>query len=499
MSHTRPTLCIWQQNINKPDSAQHNMLSKVLTTACEVIAIQEPYLDRMRLMRSTAHWRVHYPTVWDPDTAGRVRSVILVSKQLSTNAWSPITVPHPDITAITITTPHASIHVFNLYVDGDLDAAINAASRASQRLCAQDGAHELVWLGGFNRHHPSWDSPRNSHLFTRQNLARSDVLIHRLAELGLEMVLPPELPTLEATHTKNLTRPDNVFCMEGVLEHLRSCEVFPELSPTCTDHFPIQTIISIPTEAAPPRPRRDFRKVDWVEFNAALGHRLNERVHADVITTTEDFDDLLQKLMTDLQDTVAEQVPLVKDTPYRKRWWSKDLSCMRGVKERLASASFRLRSDPQHTVHAEYRRYRNRYADAIRLAKKDFWEAWIDTIDSKSIWDANRFLKQGASDGGSARIPPINTVDQDGCPVLKSNTNKGEEFYKTFFLPPSTAPIPAGPYPPPRFKFRPVTDEQVRRAIHSLKAFKVPGPDAIPNEVYRHCAETLTLILGTLF
>ncbi len=47
MMDNRPTLRIWQQNLNKSDSTQHDMLSKILTPACDIIAIQEPYLDRM--------------------------------------------------------------------------------------------------------------------------------------------------------------------------------------------------------------------------------------------------------------------------------------------------------------------------------------------------------------------------------------------------------------------------------------------------------------------
>ncbi|RPD60881.1 hypothetical protein L227DRAFT_485469, partial [Lentinus tigrinus ALCF2SS1-6] len=33
----------------------------------------------------------------------------------------------------------------------------------------------------------------------------------------------------------------------------------------------------------------------------------------------------------------------------------------------------------------------------------------------------------------------------------------------------------------------------------ALRSFKAPGPDAIPNEVYKHCADTLTPVLGPLF
>lgn len=69
---------------------------------------------------------------------------------------------------------------------------------------------------------------------------------------------------------------------------------------------------------------------------------------------------------------------------------------MRTEKERLGRIAFRHRAMPAHPAHAEYRRYRNIYADNITAAKNDFWKAWIDSIDGKTIWDANRFLKRGA-------------------------------------------------------------------------------------------------------
>ncbi|KAI0363581.1 hypothetical protein BV20DRAFT_924623, partial [Pilatotrama ljubarskyi] len=118
------------------------------------------------------------------------------------------------------------------------------------------------------------------------------------------------------------------------------------------------------------------------------------------------------------------------------------------------------------------------------------------------IWNANRFLRRGATDGGSARIPPIRVTGVSGRErTLDSNEEKGVEFHHTFFLPPSMVDIPAGPYPEPRFAFRPVTDSQVRQAIRALRSFKAPGPDAIPNErlVQQHCADTLTPVLGSLF
>ncbi|KAI9062355.1 hypothetical protein FKP32DRAFT_1527079, partial [Trametes sanguinea] len=155
------------------------------------------------------------------------------------------------------------------------------------------------------------------------------------------LALPPGIPTLEHMRTKNHTRPDNVFCTKGLRDHLRSCLVRPELRPPHTDHFPILSEFALPMAAAPPRPRRDFRQVDWGSFNKALSRRLAARAFPSTFESTGAFDDALQALMEDLQATIEEEVPLTKETPYTKRWWSKELTGLRKEKERLARVAHR--------------------------------------------------------------------------------------------------------------------------------------------------------------
>lgn len=495
-------LRIWQQNLNKSARAQHDLINDPYLADYDILVLQEPYLTFLGLTSSTPNWRVVYPTPHGNDGVARSRSILLVNRRLSTDSWFPIPAKHPDVTAIGVRSPQATILLFNLYVDGEHDTVLHAASRAVHSISegvAEDRQH-LVWLGDFNRHHPSWDDPGNVHLFSSENLRRAQTLINILDLHDLAQALPPSIPTLEASRTKNYTRPDNVFCTPGILERLRTCTVLPEKRPTKTDHFPIQTIFDVPTTAAPRRARRDFRQVDWAEFARALGERIEARHFPSNINSRARFDSVLDALMEDLQDTIKEQVPETAETPYAKRWWSKELAKMRTEKERLSRVAFRHRADPKHAAHAEYRRYRNHYADHITAAKNDFWKAWIDSVDGKTIWDANRFLKRGATDGGRARIPPIRVPAAGGRErTLNSNEEKGAEFHQTFFLPPSTAVVPAGPYPPPKYAFKPITDTQVRRAIKALRAFKAPGPDAIPNEVYKHCEHELTPILGSLF
>jgi hypothetical protein len=120
---------------------------------------------------------------------------------------------------------------------------------------------QRICLGDFNRHHPLWDDVKNTHLFTRQNLDEAQILLNFLAGHGLFMTLPQGLPTLEATTTKNLTQPDDVFCSEDLLDSLITCEVRMEDRPVATDHFPILTVLDTSVRHVKERVRYNFREV----------------------------------------------------------------------------------------------------------------------------------------------------------------------------------------------------------------------------------------------
>ena len=496
-------LRIWQQNVNRSITAQYDLLHSADPRDYDIIAIQEPYIDHLKLTRASPRWAVVYPE-GHLDSDHTTRSVLLISTAISSNIWRPIAVPSPDITAITLTAGTSSVHIFNLYVDGGHDRAIHAVAHASRRLLrgntSDNEADHIVWLGDFNRHNPAWDEARNHHLFTQRALSRSQCLIHQLTDLGLEMALPPGIPTLEALRSRNLTRPDNVFCSSDLLDSIIRCDTAPHLRPTKTDHFPILTTLDISLEAATPPCHRNFREVDWGAFNAALLTALQEHPLPPAILTTVDFDTYLERLNAAIVAAVEREVPFTNPSPFSRRWWSKDLTQLRRQKQHTARASFKQRGNPDHAAHTEYKRIRNQYAERIKYARKDCWTAFLKNADASSIWTAHRFIKRGFSDGGAARIPPLKSID-DPAEILVDNASKGAEFYKTFFLPPGPdpPPTPESDYPPPRFEWVDITDLQVERAISALRAFKAPGPDGIPNEVYIHCRDVLTPILGPLF
>lgn len=506
MQDTVTRLRIWQQNLNKSLDAQGYLINTAREDLYDIVALQEPYMAWDKLTRAHSRWVVLYPA-GHHDSKERVRSVMLVSAKLSTKAWYQVSSKCPDMTVVSMKTADgARIHLFNLYVDGNHDRTLHAAARLARKLYQQfEGQcpQHFIWLGDFNRHHPAWDDPRNGHLFTQHNLDRAQLLIDSYTSLGMVMALPSSLPTLCASRTKNLTRPDNVFCSEELLDRVSLCSADMVYQGPKSDHFPIVTHIEVPLALAKPDVRRNFRAVNWEEFRRKLGEELEEAHLADHIDTPQAFDDTLDKLLVAINVAVEKHVPCTSITPYTKPWFTSELSEARRKMHALAREAKRFKADPLHASHAAYRRARNHYTDLQRYSKKDCWASFLEDTDDTTIWRTNRYLSRGSTDGGKACIPAIKAVGDDGQQVLLTdNEAKGTEFYKTFFLPRvDTADDICidQEYPEPRYAFQPITDEQVRRDIRQLRSFKVPGPDGIPNEVYRASADVLVPILGRLF
>ena len=95
-------LRIWQQNLNKSNTAQAALLNQVTQEDnIDILALQEPYIDPFRRTRSTSQWTVVYPHN-HLDMSDRTRSVLLIHRRLSTNGWAPVPITMTDISAITI-------------------------------------------------------------------------------------------------------------------------------------------------------------------------------------------------------------------------------------------------------------------------------------------------------------------------------------------------------------------------------------------------------------
>jgi hypothetical protein len=121
------------------------------------------------------------------------------------------------------------------------------------------------------------------------------------------------------------------------------------------------------------------------------------------------------------------------------------------------------------------------------------------------VWQASRLVTSPPTDAGRARIPTLQVKDPTTKKIVREaadNAAKGQLFYETFFPPANPALTPPPDdyrYPPPRWKFQNITDEQIHRAIMKMKPFKASRSGTVPNSVLIYAREDLVPYSAPLF
>ena len=165
-TNTNNRLRIWQQNVAKASTAQHDVLASANPQDWDILALQEPYLDHLGLSRANTHWNVTYPSNKNLDNQNRVRSVILVNTNIQSTQIQQIKIPSNDITAIKITTNTRTL-LFNVYNHNNHNQSIDILANeweTKEDEWTHDPATEIIVLGDFNRHHSTWEAMHNDHL-----------------------------------------------------------------------------------------------------------------------------------------------------------------------------------------------------------------------------------------------------------------------------------------------------------------------------------------------
>ena len=94
-------LSIWQQNVNKSPTCQHDLLSsdKLIKENIDVLAIQEPALNFNNFTVASRDWTPVYPTTHGSNPRS-TRSMLMIRAQISTDSWNQLDFDSGDVTAI---------------------------------------------------------------------------------------------------------------------------------------------------------------------------------------------------------------------------------------------------------------------------------------------------------------------------------------------------------------------------------------------------------------
>src|SRR5712675_1245637 len=495
----RTKLSIWQQNVNKSPTCQHNLISsgKLTDLNIDIIALQEPAINAFANTIATKDWTPIYPTTHNasPD---KTRSVTLLRADISTDTWTQLDFPSGDVTVVQIADDWGKLTIFNIYNEGKSNNTIKLLTKYHKDNCAtrEDGtanSTHTIWLGDFNRHHPHWDDPNDVRLFTDEAIKATEVLIEAVAEAGLELALPCQTPTHLHNITKRWSRLDQVFISDHSDNLLISCDTLADHMGINTDHLPILTELNLAANSTATDPTPNFRNVDWEEFRETLAEYLSALQPAVKITEQRHLDRSCASLTEAIQYTIRDRVPKTTITTKSKRWWTKELTQLRRRSEKLGRQSYKLRGSPDHAIHTEHKEAAKRYDKTLQYTKKQHWRDWLEKAEDPDIWTASKLIAAPAMDRGKARIPMLKHEVDGQESSARSNEEKSRALAKCFFpaKPEEDDAQPVCRYPRQCTKNTKITVEQVRDRIKRLKPYKAPGPDGIPNIILTKCVDIL--------
>jgi ribonuclease HI/endonuclease/exonuclease/phosphatase family metal-dependent hydrolase len=503
------TVKIWQQNVNKSHVCQHDLISsaRLVRENFDIIALQEPSINQFGNSITSKDWFALYPTNHAAKPQ-ETRSLILIRTDILTNNWKQIDADTGDITAIRIDSNWGALLIFNVYNDCDHDQNVEILANVSRQ--AEEAVRGIpreqihtMWLGDFNRHHPHWDAPSDNRLFTASALDKAEILIRAVANAGLDLALPPRMPTHLHNVTKRWTRLDQVFLSDHSLDSIVICEARLKALRVKTDHAPIVTELDLAITRTTAKDIANFREVDWTTFKEELSARINSLGRATPITSQSSLSAECEKLTKAIQETIRAEVPTIELSPRAKRWWTKELTQLRREANKLGKRASKHRSRPAHPIHGEYEAAKRKYEREIEFCKRHHWRDWLEKANDPDIWTAHKYISAPSADGSKSRIPTLTRTQGEITVTANTNEEKSSLLAATFF--------PTGNLTDNNSSHNAddtqeiaeqicemdrITKDQIRKHLAKLKPYKAPGPDGIPNVVLTKCAD---IILDRLY
>ena len=224
-------LRIWQQNVHKSQTAQDYIRCTARPSDWDVLALQEPWLNALGNSRGSQYWQIIYPANFYVEGHSRIRSIMLINTNISTDSYTVLPIMNSDVTAVRFKGEHGHLSIFNVYneiTNNDTIADLDSFLDRNAQIMRPSGVDHVLWLGNFNRHHPLWEEEANHHLYEPEDYISP--FIDLLYKHDMVLALPKGILTYQA-HTGNWTRPDGVWHTTTADDPIIRCDVQPSIRP----------------------------------------------------------------------------------------------------------------------------------------------------------------------------------------------------------------------------------------------------------------------------
>lgn len=484
---------ILQVNLNRSAPATESTLQVAIELNVDLVVVQEPWVIPIGQdpdytnTRSVLH--SSFTQILPKDCRLRPRTLVYVSRSFRPLVSLANSSPQdPDMQVIDITEGNAKIQLLNIYNEADqLGHGPNTLARC---LYSQTLYSKSVILGDFNTHHPWWDPLAHT-------TPGADQLVDWLEQQDLALLNTPGTGTFFRPNLARESVLDLTFATSAIASKIQDWQVLPDLG---SDHYGLLfTVLGTSVELVDnPTDQAHFNTqlANWDLFATSLksyiaaSSILNSQEFNSILPTSENilsmleeqntpFSDLLDKAASEFTQAIFEaataSIPRIKPGARPKPWWSPELKALRKTMLREQRG---LARNPDSKL--PYLQAKNIYFLAIKRAKRDHWNHFLEREDSKTIFKAMSYTK----DRRVERIPHIRSTTSPES-LEESFEGKCSAFRNTLFPPPPTAPRPSWDNyrPLSDWKWPTLSKVELENACSAKIKGKTPGPDSITQEI----------------
>lgn len=184
-------------------------------------------------------------------------------------------------------------------------------------------------------------------------------------------MLPVGTITWEHQSKDLATTVDVILGSVGIREKLEYCRI--HTTDYGSDHKPVALSYNgRQVEDAGEGTKRLYRDADWGIIRAATSSALGRGQDRERITDAWLLDEAAKTFLNEISMILEEHVPRAKESPYAKRWWTKELSTLRKDYTIKRNRVTTLRRRDEDTTQARIVAYlaRRTYLDEIDKQKK---------------------------------------------------------------------------------------------------------------------------------
>jgi hypothetical protein len=480
---------ILQANLNRSGPATESTLERAIELKADLLVIQEPWVTE-DYSRSILHQS--FNQILPLDTNLRPRTLVYVSRTFQPSVSLAISSPKdPDLLVIDIIEGNAKLQLLNVYNEDD-QAGVGPKT-LERCLFHRQLSPNTILLGDFNIHHPWWDP-------LAKKSPGADELIEWLEQQDQHLINLPGTGTFFRPHLTRESVLDLSFASNSLASKIQDWQVLPELG---SDHYGL--LFSIPGNKTirldNPLQSSSFNTqlANWDLFATCLRSYLaesNTLTSGELNSLLPTWNDqlgilegdtpitaILDNAALDLTDAITKaakaSIPTNRPGARSKPWWSEDLKELRKVMMQKQRA---LARDPSSVQ--PYLQAKNTYFLAIKRAKTDHWNQFLEKEDPKSIYKAMAYT----SDKRVEKTPPIQSKAATlTTPAQLEETFQGKcsALRNKLFPPPPRAAKPSWDnyQPSARWDWPNLTESELKNACSAKVKGRTPGPDSITQEI----------------